>query len=99
MDTNANPVHNVTCDACGLQFAISPQATAVDGGELLYFDCPHCARRYEYVFITRRGVELRRRLHEIDRLRKTHDSEALRRKRTETLAAYQAEVHSRLVSA
>ncbi len=87
----------VTCDHCHKRFNLRNQAERTpDGGELQYFDCPHCKHRYEVAFVTRKGLELRDRLHNIDNLRKLRDSEKLRQMRTETLAAYQAEVHSRL---
>ena len=86
----------VTCDQCGQPFSMWPQAVAsADGGELQHFDCPHCNHRYEVAFVTKEGLRLRDRLHNIDRLRKLRDSEKLRKMRAETLTAYQAEVHSR----
>ncbi len=86
----------VTCDQCSRSLPIENKAERTPEGELQYFVCPHCNHRYEYAFVTREGLRLRDRMQNIDMLRKLRDSEKLRQMRIETLAAYQAEVHSRL---
>jgi len=91
-----NTPHPIICDYCRRPFQIENKAERSLDGELQYFTCPHCQHRYEYAFVTRKGISLRDKLRNIDRLRKLRDSDKLRRIRSETLAAYQAEVQSRL---
>jgi RNase P subunit RPR2 len=93
-----NTPHPIICDHCHRPFQIENKAEHSLDGELQYFTCPHCQHRYEYAFVTRKGLALRDKLHNIDRLRKVRDSERLRQKRSEVLAAYQVEVQSRLPS-
>ena len=83
----------VTCDHCHQPFTIHNQAQQTPEGELQYFDCPHCAHRYEYAFVTTEGLRLRDQLDGIRRQRLQHDSARLRNLQAKVLAAYQAEVH------
>ncbi len=88
----------VTCDHCHKRFNLRNQAERTpDGGELQYFDCPHCNHRYEVAFVTRKGLELRSVLGSLRSLRdRGVKSETLEAMWKRDLAAYQAEVHSRL---
>lgn len=88
-----------TCDGCARRFEIRPQAEIARGGELQFCACPHCGRRYEVAFVTLEGVRLRDLLRSIRSLRQRRDSDKLRAAYDRTLAAYQAEVHSRLPAA
>lgn len=86
----------VTCDGCRKVFQIRNQAEPQRGGELQFFVCPHCGRRYQYAFVTVEGVRLRELLESLRRLRRQRDSDKLRSLYERTLAAYREEVQSRL---
>jgi len=90
----ANQPVNVTCDDCRKVFQIYNQADVVGGGELQFFVCPHCWRRYEYAYVTAEGVRLREKLESLRTLRRRHDSPELRKMCEDTLADYQKEVRS-----
>ncbi len=96
MNTPAPTPAVATCDDCAQLFEIRNQAEAVDGGELQFFVCPHCGRRYEYAFVTGEGVHLRGKLASLRKARSGHDSDKLRRLYDKTLADYRQEVQSRL---
>lgn len=72
------PMKPVTCDACSQQFRpaiVTERATGfvesvfsprpLIGGEIWYFACPHCGRRYDVCHISRHGVELRRQMESV----------------------------------
>ena len=84
----------VTCEDCRRTFAVRAEAELQKGGELQFFTCPHCGRRYEYAFVTLDGIRLRETLNSLRTLRKQRDSEKLRALFERTLAAYQLEVQS-----
>lgn len=70
----------VRCDGCAQGFEIDVKAQAgADGGEVMYFVCPHCAKRYEVAHVSAEGVRLRRRMAvvlkaggKVDHLRKKY---------------------------
>jgi hypothetical protein len=82
----------VACDQCARQFAIRVRAELTHGGEVQFFACPHCGRRYEYAFVTAEGVRLRELLDSLRTLRQRRDSKKLRGMYERALAAYQLEV-------
>ncbi len=73
----------VTCEACGRPFVATVRYEPTpDGGELICFDCPHCARRYEAAVISPRGVALRARLQRALAMARPRET-ARQRKRSE----------------
>lgn len=60
---------SVYCDECGLQFApnVVEEPTA-DGGARQSFQCPHCFAEFLVCTITARGLQLRDKLREAQRL-------------------------------
>jgi len=53
----------VTCDKCKEDFSIVPQSEKLtDGGERIYFTCPHCEAEYLTALFSARGVELREKI-------------------------------------
>jgi len=70
----------VRCDGCTQEFTIDVKAQAgEDGGEVLYFVCPNCAKRYEIAHVSAEGVKLRKQMAvvlkaggKVDHLRKRY---------------------------
>ena len=58
----------VRCDGCTQEFTIDVKAQAgEDGGEVLYFVCPNCAKRYEIAHVSAEGVKLRKQMAKVQR--------------------------------
>lgn len=70
----------VRCDGCQRDFTVDVQAQAgTDGGEVMYFVCPHCEKRYEIAHVSAEGVRLRKQMAvvlkaggKVDHLRKRY---------------------------
>lgn len=70
----------VRCDGCTQEFTIDVRAdVGEDGGEVMYFVCPHCERRYDVARVSAEGVRLRRQMAvvqkaggKVDHLRKRY---------------------------
>lgn len=60
----------VRCDECGQDFGARMQAEPTpEGGELWWFRCPHCGRRYDSVRLSSRAIEIREELGRLGRRR------------------------------
>lgn len=78
----------VACDRCQRRFAPALiEEPRRDGGAELRFTCPRCGRLYRVAVITPAGLDLRRRLAQMDRMGQTGKPQY-----AETLRRYQTEV-------
>lgn len=66
--TTTTKAKTVRCDGCTQEFGIAVKAdVGEDGGEVMYFVCPHCEKRYDVARVSAEGVRLRKLMAKVQR--------------------------------
>jgi DNA-directed RNA polymerase subunit RPC12/RpoP len=84
----------VNCDGCGKDFKFQAWAESTGAGEVSYFACPHCGRRYDVALVTPEGLRLRDLMRQVESIPGWAGNPRLRRRYATIHTKYKQQVTS-----